>query len=76
MTENERLRLRVIAVCQRPFIEELERLAASDADLNAITFRFEGDLSQLAEYLEKVAATLADAKVFRLRLEGESPRND
>src|SRR5512135_2202492 len=62
MTENERLRLRALAAIAEPFADDLERLAASDADLNALTFRFEGDLSKLAQYLEKVAARVADAK--------------
>ncbi len=78
MTENERLRLRAVAAIAEPFGDDFDRLAASNADLNAITFRFDGDLSKLAEYLEKVAKKVANAKGLRLRSEGldASPRKD
>jgi hypothetical protein len=78
MTDNERLRLQAIAAIGEHLGDELDRLAASNADLNKVTLRFDGDLSKLAECLQRAATKLADAKGLRLRLEGldASPRKD
>lgn len=60
MTEDERRRLRLIAAMGEHLGEELERIAASGGNLDALRIRFNGDLSKLDRVIDRLAARVVE----------------